>query len=81
MISDGCTEHARNVNIATLKCPHPGRCTSKLASKALFGKKSFDRALQKADQAASLLGHDLPMLNVVLRSCWFASACRSYGTD
>jgi tetratricopeptide (TPR) repeat protein len=35
------------------------------ASKALLGKKSFDRALQKANQAAKLLGHDFPMLNVV----------------
>ena len=35
------------------------------ASKALLGKKSFDRALQKANQAATLLGHDFPMLNVV----------------
>lgn len=35
------------------------------ASKALLGKKNFDRALQKANQAAELLGHDLPMLNIV----------------
>ena len=35
------------------------------ASKALLGKKSFDRALQKANLAAKLLGHDTPMLHVV----------------
>ncbi len=35
------------------------------ASKALLGKKSFDRALAEADRARSLLGKDLPMLNVV----------------
>ena len=35
------------------------------ASKALLGKKSFDRALQKANQASKLLGRDFPMLNVV----------------
>jgi len=35
------------------------------ASKALLGKKSFDRALAEANRAHSLLGRDLPMLNVV----------------
>ena len=35
------------------------------ASKAFLAKKSFDRALAEADRAHSLLGQDLPMLNVV----------------
>jgi tetratricopeptide (TPR) repeat protein len=34
-------------------------------SKALLGKKSFGRALQEADRAASLLGRDLPEINVL----------------
>jgi tetratricopeptide (TPR) repeat protein len=35
------------------------------ASKALLGKKNFDRALKEANQAASLLGRDFPLINVV----------------
>jgi hypothetical protein len=34
-------------------------------SKALLGKKIFDRALQEASQAGRLLGHDLPSINIV----------------
>ena len=35
------------------------------ASKALLGKGSFDRALESANHAANMLGHDFAMLNLV----------------
>jgi tetratricopeptide (TPR) repeat protein len=34
-------------------------------SKALLGKKMFDRALQEANQAGKVLGQDLPSINIV----------------